>query len=301
MNQTSESYANKEQLRQRALVRRLARKIDNSRDQIIFSLLLETGCSPDELVQIKPSDFEFTTCSIHLGAGNDKRRARIPLELSLQINSFMNKTGEYLLESRQSGQVTSRRIIQVVEEKTREWFKESWTVGQVRALAARRGEKAKAPAAKRAKKKTISETELAQLRAKISDEQHRIMLDVLSETGCRTEELVTIRAADAENLSRSLANDVKAYLAKHRIAPETYLFSTRQSDHPSEKRVFQILQGYAKESGVKSASPQLFRNTAIARALMSGAARKEIETKFGVKNVSLEQYDFEKITGRAAR
>ena len=69
----------------------LKKHTKNNRDKIILSILFETGCNVNELVQLNVGDIEFTTNSLILGAVEQKRTITISKKLSLQLKSFVIK------------------------------------------------------------------------------------------------------------------------------------------------------------------------------------------------------------------
>jgi integrase len=141
MNNNSDSYAKKSIPLDIFLIRKLSKKISNLRDKIIFQLILETAISADEITTLKPKDFEFTTCSLVIGKGKGRkeRKVKIPLELSLLINSFILKEKPEeerpLFSSRQNECVTKRRIQQLVKNISKEILNEEMNFRQLRAIA----------------------------------------------------------------------------------------------------------------------------------------------------------------------
>jgi site-specific recombinase XerD len=102
----------------------LKKHTKNNRDKIILSILFETGCNVNELVQLNVGDIEFTTNSLILGAVEQKRTITISKKLSLQLKSFVIKQKltmqDYLLATRQSSTISEKRIFQIVKRITRE-------------------------------------------------------------------------------------------------------------------------------------------------------------------------------------
>jgi len=326
MNRYSESYAVKSTHTDISLLRRIAKKIQKPRDQIIFNLILETGCSAKELIGLKPEQIEFTTCSIRLG--HKQRRVKLPLELSLQLSSFLRPGEEYVFKTRQGNNITNRRVQQIVSENTLDLLGKKLTVREIRSnnLHLRL-------ARTKSIKKTIIETGIKTLRSKtfltneqlmliqshISDNQHRLIFDILCETGCRLKELVSIKVRDvnrqdnsiiirAENtrekkqrtsrISKGLGHLIESFVKDNGLAAEDFLFSSRQSGNISDKRVFQLIREYGRLAGLANVSPQIIRNSHIINAIRSSSKESDITEQTGVKHLDIHHYGFGKAKAR---
>jgi integrase/recombinase XerD len=90
---------------------KLVNSIFNLRDSIILGILYETGCTISELVLIKVKDITPTNIQIK------ERHSVISLQLYTRIQMYFELEGkdkEFLLSSRQSENMTQKRIIQIV-------------------------------------------------------------------------------------------------------------------------------------------------------------------------------------------
>lgn len=99
--------------------------IYTSRDLLIIELLYDTGCRASELVNIKLLDINRKEKSIKvLGKGKKERIVFYGEYTDDTLNKYLEvrdeilkgKNSEYLLVSRESGKLTTRRIAQILEE-----------------------------------------------------------------------------------------------------------------------------------------------------------------------------------------
>lgn len=96
---------------------KLVSGVTNLRDRLIFEILYSTGCSESELISLKSKDIFLKNRIIKFG----KRQAIISHKTSLLISSYLSseKPTLYLFFSRQSSQLTPKRIQQIVREESR--------------------------------------------------------------------------------------------------------------------------------------------------------------------------------------
>jgi site-specific recombinase XerD len=336
MKQTSESYAGIANHEEILLFRGIANKITNARDQIIFKLLLETGCKPEELISLRPDNFEFTTCSLKIGRKEKQRRIKLPLDLSLQLNSFINNNQtkerafkkeqqaeqKFIFSSRQSAYLTTKTVCQIVINASTDFLHKKITPNKLRQLFIKNSfsknkslllTKKQSGLSNLHQKNYLSEEQINNIKDKIKDEQHKILLDILYETGCTLNELINIRVKDfrlhknspsiiirAENskqnktrtskISQDLSLRLKLFAGKRNLSQESFLFSTRQSPKMSDKRVFQLIREYARQAGIGGVGPQIIRNSHIAQALNSEKSQAEIEEQTGVNHLDIHHY-----------
>ena len=143
-------------------------------------------------------------------------------------------------------------------------------------------------------KKVLTEKQISELKAVIKNKQHLLMVELILETGCTLAELVGIKKTDIKGQIIQITGrktNISEKISKILLGIKTeYVFSSRQSQKISDKRVFQIIKGYAKKVGLKEANPQILRNTHVMNALEVGVSKTEIENKTGVKNLCLNHY-----------
>jgi site-specific recombinase XerD len=341
MKQTSDSYAGTENNKQILLLRRIAKKIIPVRDQIIFRLILETGCKPKELINIRPNNFEFTTCSLIIGQEEKQRRIKLPLDLSLQLNLFIKNSQsaeqtqgqensseqKFVFDSRQSAKLTTKTICQVIINASIEFLHKKITPNKLRQLFIMNSfsrtkslamTKNQAGISTLRQKYYLSEEQIKNIKDQIKDEQHRLLLEILYETGCTLNELINIKVKDlslhstipsiiirVENskqnktrtskISQNLSLRLKLFVMNIGIPQDNFLFSTRQSPQMSDKRVFQLIREYAIQAGISGVSPQIIRNSHIAHSLKSGKPQSEIEAQTGVNHLGVHHYGIVKM------
>ena len=326
VKQNSDSYARIAITDQIFLLRRIAKRISNERDQIIFRLFLETGCSTQELISIKPEDFEFTTSSIRLGQGKKQRLVKLPPDLSLQLNSFISKEKEYIFSSRESKQITVKRVSQIIKAHSLKLLKIKITPSYLRKthiqfsfIRTKSADKTKEQAGIRnlTEKAYLLEEQIRDIRGQIGNSQHLIIFDLLYETGCILKEITSLKIHDFEFTTNSLVIEarntknnrkrisrispelslrIKEFVNESKLSGEDFLFSTRQSSQVSDKRIFQLIKDYAKKAGISGVSPQIVRNSSIINSMQSGKALSEIQEQTGVMHLNAYHFGLAKIT-----
>jgi len=98
---------------------RLLESIKDERDFLIFHLLYETGCTVNELVNIKTRDFTGNILKIrsHHARNREARSVYISENLLRRVRAFCNiAKGEYLFSTRQSRSMSTKRIRQLVQK-----------------------------------------------------------------------------------------------------------------------------------------------------------------------------------------
>ncbi len=106
----------------------IARLLDVSkhRDQVIIRLLYETGMTPQELVSLKKTDLQPEQRTIILRAETTKHKVSRPILITASLVKTIlsyartQTRSEYLFATRQSAQLTTRRIEQLFSTASRE-------------------------------------------------------------------------------------------------------------------------------------------------------------------------------------
>jgi integrase/recombinase XerC len=100
------------------------KSIYTTRDLLIIELLYDTGCRVNELVNIKLKDININDQSIRvLGKGSKERIVYFGEYTKDTINDYMTtrqeilngKISDYLLVSKESGSITTRRVAQIID------------------------------------------------------------------------------------------------------------------------------------------------------------------------------------------
>ncbi len=333
MKQYSESYARTEENTAFSILKRISSQIKEPREQIIFKLILETGCTSKEITGLRKEDFEFTTCSMSIGAKKKKRTVKISLELSLLLNYFIGQekgTGS-IFSTRQSKSMSERRIAQLIGEKTLLLSGKEFTPREIRKLSvkatfARTKSLAKTKAITGIKnlveKEHLTREQAESIASQIKEEQHSIIYQILLETGCLPSELVRLRRENidfhnhsiifkAENtrnkqeriskISKELSLQIKLFTEESGKSENDFLFSTRQSGQISDKRVFQLVRQYSEMAGFKNISPRTIRNTCAALKLRDGFSDDKIKEQLGIKHIEMAHFGLLRASKRARK
>ncbi|MFW6014095.1 MAG: tyrosine-type recombinase/integrase [Candidatus Nanoarchaeia archaeon] len=92
-----------------------------SRDDLILHILYYTGCTVNELVNIKIKDIDFRNQFLHIrkssSRNNYHRRVFLSQKVLDKINTYLkeNPSSEYLFSTRQSRKMTTKRVRQIVQ------------------------------------------------------------------------------------------------------------------------------------------------------------------------------------------
>jgi integrase len=284
----------------------------------MIRLLLETGITTDEVINIRPKDIEFTSNSLIVGQERKRRAVKVSLELSLLLNSFADPSCPYLFYSACKQKLTARRVQQIVlryrgisnlsnpasirKASLLSSYKKSGSVTQTKYMFGIKNLK---------QKDYLDHEQISRLLLAVRESQHLIMLKILIEAGCQLNELANLKIERINTasqtiifgrgiserkvkISQTLSNDLEEFirtkLSKAGSMGSGYLFSTRQSPAITDKRIFQIIKRYAKEAGITKVNPRILRNTAIERAIRSQLPADQIASRFGIKSLEIHQF-----------
>lgn len=107
-----------------SLIDTYKKSIYTSRDELIINLLYDTGCRCSEIISIKLNDIDFKNKSIKvLGKGSKERivfygentEEVMSNYLKIRNDILNNINSDYLLVSKESGKLTTRRIAQILD------------------------------------------------------------------------------------------------------------------------------------------------------------------------------------------
>lgn len=155
----------------------------------------------------------------------------------------------------------------------------------------------------------LNENEKQMLFSSISDSRDFILVKILYETGCTLQAVCKIKVDDFEFikckvkiflnesnilgrecfLSTKLCSEVKLYIKKMKMKDDDYLFSTRQSESMTPKRVSQIIEYYLNRIGVHDKTGKCIRYTHIVDAYKNKVSIEQIEKQVGIKKPRLVQ------------
>ncbi|MCF7866740.1 hypothetical protein K9L67_01590 [Candidatus Woesearchaeota archaeon] len=139
-------------------------------------------------------------------------------------------------------------------------------------------------------KKYISESEIENILNKTKNKTNLTIIQTILETGCTLDEITNIKKTDLFDNQLNIngriitiTKQLKKNLNKIQTKSK-YIFSSRQSEQISKKRIFQIIK---KETNQNA---QILRNTCIVNLLQKGISKEKIVKKTGIKNLSLSTY-----------
>ncbi|MFH0874364.1 MAG: site-specific integrase [archaeon] len=150
----------------------------------------------------------------------------------------------------------------------------------------------------------IQKKELKEFIDSIKDIRDNLSIRILYETGCTLIELVKIKANDVKNnsiaiekgkakrvslISKNLFNDISGYINGNKLSQNSFIISTRQSSHISEKRVRQIIQKYARQKKFKDFNPHMLRYCHVAHAYLDGVYQETIAAQLGINKLRVFQ------------
>jgi len=101
--------------------KRLEQAITDKRGSLILKLLYQTGCTVNELVNIRVSDFDFREKRLNISSESSRNRDKRAVYVSSALldmikNDIAGRTDGFLLTTRQSGQMTTKRVRQLLKE-----------------------------------------------------------------------------------------------------------------------------------------------------------------------------------------
>lgn len=145
----------------------------------------------------------------------------------------------------------------------------------------------------------LTQQQLEQLEARTKAPRDRLLIRTQYETGCTVSELVSIKREDLRehgirvgerdcHVSQELLEELRRYAQTHR---SDYLFTSRQNDSLTTKRVQQIIkQALNKLSAdIEKPTPHLLRYSHIIHAAQQHIPLKDIMAQTGLAEQRLSQ------------
>jgi integrase len=260
------------------------------RDALLILTLKETGCSVSELVNIKAADLGAG----HLVVGARKVLASRPLIQRLREIC----AGKYVFASRQGPKLDCRRVQQIVKSLT------GRTPAGLRkqAIARQAGKFGANAAMKRAglrhlkHKETLDSANVQAVRQRLTGFE-LLVFDTLLSTGCRISELCQLKKSDLHmgwlrvGGRRVPADSMLLERLKQQgeQSLSAYVFASRQREHMSDKRLFQILKRASHHAGVLF-NQRVLRNTRIRQMASSGHGNEIICRQLGISRLDFASY-----------
>lgn len=307
----SDSYAKNSEKNNFLIDYSLFNTIKDERDQLILRLFGETGCTSNELVNIKFEDINFNNDEITIKSENTKNKTQrsIPIsqKLSGDLRSFCTVKKTYIFSSKKSPKLRTRSIRKIFE-KYSNIFGAKITTSDLRKLFIQNSIsnnepieniKKKVGIKRLDKKEFLTKNEFDKIKKFVENKRDELILDIIFETGCTLKESVNIKINDIEftknlltikanrtkricNISKKLSLQIKKFILENKSS--NFLFSTRQSKTISDKRIFQIIKEYSKKANL-IVNPKILRYTHIAYLLSIGKNLEEISRQTGIKNL----------------
>lgn len=312
-NKHSDSYVKEQKKVDFSLVETLLNIINDSRDNLIVSLIAQTGLSPDEVVKIKFEDINFENNTIIIKSKDIKNKAQktisLSQNLSLQLKNFVNKNKRFVFSSNKSPRLRTRSISKIFEKYSKilgikitssnlrnlyvqNLISKETSVEKIKnSLGLKRLDE----------KKFLSIEDYKKIRTSIQNKRDQLLFDILFYTGCQLSELTNIKIKDIEfttnsikfssdkkrisTISKNLSLQIKSFVNENNLSKNDFLFSTRQDVKISDKRVFQIIKKYSTNRGLTNISPQTLRYSHIAYSLSIGKSIEEISKQTGIQNL----------------
>jgi len=271
----------------------------SKRDYLLIRILREVGCTVSELVNIKVEDI-YTNSII---VGKQRRHIEISIGLREEIKNYLKKSSsEFLFSTRQSPKLEVRRVQQIVKKylgtkpsKIRNAriieITEEKGIKKAKNIFGLKGLKIKS---------FLNKNDIKKLRDNIIDKRHFIAFNTLLESGCLVSELVNIKVEDIKKysisigiskrevrISNELLTSIREFISEENI--KDFIFTTRQSGRISDKRIFQILKKYGKNTGIEL-NQRILRNTKLAMMLQAKEDNKKIKDELGIKRLEFGSY-----------
>ena len=134
----------------------------------------------------------------------------------------------------------------------------------------------------------------------LQDLRSKIIYKIILETSCKTLELSQLKVSNitskeikfknrSVNISKNLKSLIRKFIKENSLKKESFLFSTRQSEKISTKRIRQIIQETSFEKLGYKISPKNLRNHSIRNKLIIKDL-KEVKKESGLKRLDKRKY-----------
>lgn len=276
----------------------------NQRDSLIIRLLAATGINPSELAALRKEDFSAKKKQIILRSEDTKhgqrRVLRISKALCEDLVSYCMKASKslYLFSTRQSPQLTVRRIEQVFKSASKDAkLKVPITPRDLRRVYILQAAKStssdknlkKLTGLKSINKKDVlslkEETKLTKA-AKKASVRDSALLSLILELPLSASALTQLKKKDIAKTSllvgtRSLAISSALSLQLSQLVasknPDEFIFSTRQSPSLTVRRVEQLIASYGKKVGIPKLTSLKIKASVVERLARELGAKKAQE------------------------
>lgn len=254
--------------------RNIAKAITQSRDLIILLVLFETGCKVKELLELKAQS--ISTNKIIFKSWDATISENLQRELKSYSTENNMKFDDYLFSTRQSSQMTQRRIEQIIKSAS----SKIGTQFSARDIRKRRiaNDKKKGISIPNRQKKTKTRIipqgkNLKEInKLPLFNQRDKIIFGLIRKSACKISDLLCIKCKDVSQNSIKISGQKIRFRssfiktikqATRGFYEEDYIFKTRQSENISPRRIQQIFRNYEKKYHLENFTPQSYRNLLV--------------------------------------
>ncbi|MFP4523859.1 MAG: tyrosine-type recombinase/integrase [Candidatus Woesearchaeota archaeon] len=257
----------------------------DQRTRLIARLLWQAGLTPRELVNLQRRDLDTHAQTLTIRPETTKhgtgRTAKLSTRLARELATHTQhkRSREHLFTTRQSPQITTRRIEQLIKKAAEEAgvdltprdLRNAYL--QAAAKTANDDEELKRlTGLKSARKQAIlSQEEQERLEKTLhkTSLRDKALANTILETGATLNDTLNLTGRDIKGRQLTLNQEritpstrLARDLARLATRPDDHLFRTRQSTQLTPRRAEQIIDGIGRRAGIRRLTPRLLRNTA---------------------------------------
>jgi len=262
----------------------LADALTDTKDKIIYKIIIETSCKVSELSRLKVNNISNNL--INFG----KRKVLISKELSLLISEYIKQenllSDTFLFKTRQSNCITTRRIRQIIHQASQSNLGYKIDPKDLRECSIKQKLKIKDIESVRReaglkridKRKYLSSKKVEKIKKELTSKRDYLIFKLLL-NNFKSSEIVNFKVEDVldSSIPESLSNELESFAISKGISFGEYLFNTRQKTHLTNERIFQIISNLGKKIEIE-VSPRILNNTAIANALYSNDIKSKLNS-----------------------
>lgn len=267
-------------------IEKFRHSISDETFSLMFDIIFETGCSPYELVSIKPKHIDYSKNEIIL-LGTPKKEQKYKSSISKglvkRIKQYISKQEEdYMFISARGKQYSRRRIEQLFSSHSKQI--------QIKITP-------KFLSKVRENKKSLSNISQTQINEEYpSSERDFLIMSIVEEVGCKTSEISALKCKDIVNcrimltspkreieISDTLSRKLQSFLK--RKEKNDFIFSGKSAQPISSRRIQQVFSDYSKKAHTKITAG-ILRKRAIQKMARKGESISKIKEKMGIGTVN---------------
>lgn len=291
--------------------RRVLGFLKNKRDSLIFSILYKLGLTVSEIVSLRVSQLVLGQNKLFL----EDRTLSLDSFLVKKIESYLQDFNpkDYFFFTRQSPQITPRRVQQILKQVSRILgFELTPSSLRRQAIAKELAEKKDIEKIKEfsglkniREKAFLTERQFREFETQVDVPRDNLLFSLFYETGITVSQLSALKVKDVDikkstlNIKQdsrfrlgsrkvTLSHDIlkKLHSFTKNLSLEDFIFRTRQSSHLTSRRIQQIFNNHSQKLDIRiKLTPQILRNSYLANIL---SAKDISET--GLRRVRLYEY-----------